>query len=116
MISVTAETSFEVEVTLTGTFLPGCPEQGPTYASGGQPAEPDSMEDVEVTTLLGLRAKRGPGLPWETVNLLAGTDDFSPEHAMGASLAVQKILANIRAFLGDSADEALMAELPDGGE
>lgn len=109
MITVTASTSFEVEVELSGTFLPGCPEQGPTYASGGQPAEPDSMEDVEVTSMMGLRAKRGPGLPWESIDLLAGVSAISPE-------ALLKILANIREFLGDAADDALMTELPEADD
>lgn len=106
MIAVTATTSFEVEVNLTGTFCPGCPEQGPTYASGGQPAEPDSMEDVEAVSLTSLRRHNGH---WQTVDLLAGVSAISPE-------ALLKILANIREFLGDSADEALMAELPEGDE
>lgn len=109
MISVSATTSFEVEVNVTGTFLPGCPEQGPTYACGGQPAEPDSMEDVEVVSLMGLRPKAprlGRSHEWESVDLLSGVSAISPE-------AVLKILTNVRDFLGDSADEALMAELPE---
>lgn len=107
MITVTATTSFEVEVNLTGTFLPGCPEQGPSYASGGQPAEPDSMEDVEVTSLVATRY-RGGYTP-VSADLLAGVSAISPE-------ALLKILSNVRDFLGDSADEALMAELPEGDE
>lgn len=112
MISVTATTSFEVEVNLSGTFLPGCPEQGPTYSSGGQPAEPDSMEDVEAHGLFGVRRKNSvidAHPKWERIDLLAGVSATSPE-------ALLKILANIRDFLGDSADEALMAELPEGDE
>ena len=38
--------SVEVEADLEFTFQPGEPEQGPSYASGGQPAEPAHVEDV----------------------------------------------------------------------
>jgi len=107
MITVTASTSFEVEVELSGTFLPGCPEQGPTYASGGQPAEPDSMEDVEVRSLVATRY-RGGYTP-VSADLLAGVSAISPE-------ALLKILANIREFLGDAADDALMTDLPEEGD
>lgn len=109
MIHVTAETSFEVEVTLTGTFLPGCPEQGPTYACGGQPAELDSMEDIEVTGLFGIRRKGSvidAHPKWERVDLLAGVSSVSPE-------AVLKILANICDFVGHDAEEQLLANLPE---
>lgn len=33
---------FEVEVVYT--FSPGCPEQGPSYACGGQPADPPEVD------------------------------------------------------------------------
>ncbi|MGQ3299673.1 hypothetical protein [Reyranella sp.] len=36
----------EVDLRITYTFLKGAPEQGPTYASGGQPADPDEIEFV----------------------------------------------------------------------
>lgn len=36
----------EVELRIAYTFLKGAPEQGPTYASGGQPADPDEIEFV----------------------------------------------------------------------
>lgn len=34
----------ETEVCVQYTYHPGCREQGPTYASGGQPAEPPEVE------------------------------------------------------------------------
>jgi len=41
------ETNYEeIELRVTYTFLRAVSEQGPTYASGGQPAEPASVEDV----------------------------------------------------------------------
>lgn len=39
------ELSYEVEYRIS----PGCPEQGPTYACGGQPAEPPEVVLVAVT-------------------------------------------------------------------
>lgn len=34
----------ETELLIHYTFTPGCPEQGPSYASGGEPAEPPEIE------------------------------------------------------------------------
>jgi len=107
---IKATDTFEVEVDLAGTYHPGSPEQGPTYACGGQPAEPESMEDVEVLSLSGLRLARAPlrDRPsheriWERVDLLAGVDKAARE----------KILANIADFIAESAQEQLMAALPE---
>lgn len=38
----------EAEVRVTYSMTPGRPEQGPTYACGGQPAEPPEIEIVSV--------------------------------------------------------------------
>ena len=38
----------ELEVIVRGDVTPGCPEQGPTYSCGGQPAEPDTVDGVAV--------------------------------------------------------------------
>ena len=38
----------EVELVVTYSVTPGCPEQGPTYACGGTPAEPDEVEIVSI--------------------------------------------------------------------
>lgn len=97
---VTATDTFEVEVDLKGTFNPGCPEERPSYASGGSPAEPASMEDVEVMSLSGLRRCAGG---WTRVDLLGGVDKAARE----------KILANIADFIAESAQEQLMAALPE---
>ena len=38
----------EVELVVTYSVTPGCPEMGPTYACGGTPAEPDEVEIISV--------------------------------------------------------------------
>lgn len=42
----------EIECEITFAFLKGAPEQGPSYASGGQPADPDEIEVVKVVHLV----------------------------------------------------------------
>ena len=39
-----ADSGAEVELRITYNFTPGAPEQGPTYSSGGQPADPDEID------------------------------------------------------------------------
>jgi hypothetical protein len=41
------------EVQVRFTYLPGAPEQGPSYASGGQPADPDEVE-IDAILVAGL--------------------------------------------------------------
>lgn len=43
----------EVEVTVCYAVTWGAPEQGPSYASGGQPADPDEIDDITVTHING---------------------------------------------------------------
>ena len=38
----------EIEVIVRAEYTPGCPERGPTYSCGGQPAEPAEVSDVRV--------------------------------------------------------------------
>ena len=47
----------EVELEVTYTYSPGAPEQGPSYASGGQPAE---AAEIEITgmSVSGIEAKK----------------------------------------------------------
>lgn len=40
---------WEDEQEITFEFRKGAPEQGPTYASGGQPADPDEIEVISIT-------------------------------------------------------------------
>ncbi len=42
---------FYPEVEIKFNFVPGCPETGPTYASGGEPATPDEIEALSVKVL-----------------------------------------------------------------
>ena len=42
----------EIETEITFTYLKGAPEQGPSYYSGGQPADPDEIEFVSVLRLV----------------------------------------------------------------
>lgn len=98
--AIKATDTFEVEVDLTGTYHPGFPETGPTYDCGGEPAEPASMEDVEAISLSGLRRTAGG---WARVDLLGGIDKAARE----------KILSNIVDFLGESAQQQLLAEVPE---
>lgn len=38
----------EIELVVTYSVSPGCPEQGPTYSCGGQPAEPPEVEIIAI--------------------------------------------------------------------
>jgi hypothetical protein len=42
---------FEVEITFT--YTPGSPAQGPSYASGGQPADPAEVEFMSARPVAG---------------------------------------------------------------
>lgn len=107
-VKVTANTTFEVQVDLAGTFMPGHPERGPTYSSGGEPAEPDSMEDVEIVSLNVITKVMAPietrgSSFWNTkmIDLLAGVDDAAREI----------IKANVLRALDGEADQVLMGEI-----
>lgn len=104
---LTATTSFEIEVELTGTFVRGCPERGPTYSCGGTPAEPDMVEDIDIADIGMIISVRHAAfgravLDWKTASILEGVDRNSE--------AYQQIVANILKLIGDEAEEALMAE------
>jgi hypothetical protein len=45
----------EIEVRIWFTFIPGCPEQGPSYASGGEPATAPEVEFDSVERLDGAK-------------------------------------------------------------
>jgi hypothetical protein len=40
-----------IEIEITFNFTQGAPAQGPSYSSGGQPAEPDDIEFVSVIAI-----------------------------------------------------------------
>lgn len=98
---LSATHSLEIEVALTGTYVPGYPERGPTYDCGGTPAEPAMVEDLDIADIGAM--VRIPGkLEWKTVSLLDGVDRKSQ--------AYQQIVANLLKVIRDEAEEALMAE------
>jgi hypothetical protein len=101
---VTATDCFEIEVTLTGTFSPGYPATGPSYASGGDPAEDASIEDVDVADI-GLVVWTGKlgAKRFETVSLLDGVDRNSD--------AFRQIVENLRKLRSDDFHNALFAEV-----
>ncbi len=43
----------ELEVEFSYSVLWGAPEQGQSYASGGQPADPDEIDDIRVERVNG---------------------------------------------------------------
>lgn len=105
---VTADTEIPVKVYLSGNYQPGVPEQGPTFASGGQPAEPAHIEDVAavglvVEVLIPVPpAERGshPNGVWSEVDLLEGLD-----------LAARAIvLANVLRCVGERDAEAQLLD------
>jgi hypothetical protein len=46
--------SWEGEATVSYLVSWGAPEQGPSYASGGQPADPDEIDDITITHIDGV--------------------------------------------------------------
>lgn len=124
---VTSAITVEVEAELRGQFQPGYPATGPSYASGGEPGEPDGIEDAEVTGLfVERRARDRHGLPewephdggvrfadsppgkgrprYERVDLLAGLPD-----AVRA-----QVLQAVAAALRHEAEEALLEKANEG--
>ena len=98
----TATTYAEIEIGLSGTFSRGYPETGPTYSCGGEPAEPDAMDGVEITGLFIDRRVSKLGI-WTTekIDLLSGVDIKHP--------IVQQILNNLLSVV--DAEEVLLAEV-----
>ena len=98
----------DIGLRVQGTFVKGYPERGPTFASGGEPGEPDSVEDVEI---IGLTADRRVWHPkagqfvTTSCDLCRDVDLQNPE--------VQKLLGNIVAHFSESIDETLLGEVPE---
>lgn len=106
MRQLNAESCFEVEVLLTGTHRPYRPATHPSYSHGGDPPEYETAEDVEATSLLGLKWNRtvGTGSRFSRVDLLAGLNDE----------ARAIVLANVLAFVGEEeATSELLATVED---
>ena len=102
----------EIGLRVEGTFVKGYPERGPTWASGGEPGELDSMENVEIIGLLAEKRvwRDGLGALLQTplrvpFDLCEGVNLKSPD--------VQKLLTNIAGHFSESIDEALLGEIPE---
>lgn len=65
----------ELEVEFSYVFTAGAPEQGPTYACGGQPADPDEIDDIRVERIEG--KPRPWGHEWQSDDAYA---DMLIEH------------------------------------
>ena len=92
--------SFEIEVVLTGTYLRGYPERGQTYDSGGEPGEPDAVEDIDIDDIGMLERVKGS---WVRKSILAGIDRRNPAYA--------QIVQNILGMIGEEAEQALLLEV-----
>lgn len=99
-----AEHYFEVEVALSGSYVPGyrgdatCPPNDPW------------VEDVDVEGVFALRRVGGPlgsneAPRWERVDLLRGVDPKSD--------AYRQIKENLIEFMGDAAAEAVLHSYQD---
>ena len=81
----------EVELVVTYSVAPGCPETGPTYSCGGTPAEPDEVEIVSIKRngqLITLSDEEEEAL-WEMAIGRAG-DDLADEYASEADWRYQE--------------------------
>lgn len=101
---LTATITLDLAVRVTGTFQAGRPARGPSYASGGEPAEPDSVEDLDVEDILFETVK------WEdnrrivvAKSILTGIDRTSGVY--------RQLVANILNVVGEQACEALLEEV-----
>jgi hypothetical protein len=112
MAPVTAPLTFEIEISLTGTFSPGCAAWGGSrFEPPINPPEPASMEDMDITDIGIVRLAPAPerervshprGI-WKTTSILDGVDRQSE--------AFRRIVQNILALQEDAATEALLAEI-----
>ena len=102
-----AKISFEIELDVSGTVVPYREATGPTYSSGGEPAEGGYAEDVTIEDIGIIESnpdffKTGVigASRWKTTSLLTGIDTYAPE--------IQKLFANILAMKEAEAQDALM--------
>lgn len=85
--------SREIEIAISYTFQRGYPASGPSYASGGEPGEPDGVEDVEFDLYEVDYSDSGKGrAPWKR----------------GAK--IEDVPAWLDAFIREAIDEAALIE------
>jgi hypothetical protein len=97
--------SAEIEVTVSYLVTWGAPEQGPSYASGGQPADPDEIDDIRLERVEGKARPWGMGYGYIT------DDEFAAdcvEMIGGSEHHLESML--IEAAERDADDEAAAAE------
>lgn len=115
-MNVTARISREMEFHLTGEGIPYTPATGPSYSSGGEPAEGGYCEDIaieEVTISVRDPSKdvKDPEtgelkkMGWKDVSILDDVDTENPQ--------VQRLLSNILTIIEDDAQEALSQNAAD---
>ncbi len=103
-------TTLPVELTLTirGEYQEYVPPRGPSYSSGGEPAEGGFCEDLSIdgisisVSVGSIDGKR----KYTDVNLLDGIDT--------STVSMQAFLANLLRAIHDDAQDALAEELPEG--
>ena len=98
---VTATYSFEIELELSGRYFRAQPATSPSYSSGGDPPEPEMVEDIEILDI-GL-VSYDPSRPsprWTTQSLLEGIPKNSPD--------ITKLFSNLLALIETEAQEALI--------
>lgn len=114
MRSVTAVICKEFELHLTGEGVPYTPATGPSFSSGGEPADGGYVEDIAIeditiavhdpskdTKLEGGGIKRG----YKDVSILDDIDTKNPE--------VIKLLDKLFTLIEDDAQEALSQNMDD---
>lgn len=94
----------ELEIEVTGTFRPAIPESGPSYASGGEPAEPADFEDIEITAIRHHAYRRSPDGAWGEAPFDLLRDTFR------APWPLRKVLDNIAGEFSDEIRNALLEE------
>lgn len=104
-MNVTARHQFEIELALTGTFQPGYAATGPSYSSGGEPRQPDMIEDLDVADIGVIVAGHDEQhrINWTTHSILNGIDRTSPFYA--------RLVENIMKIVGEDAEQVLLGEV-----
>lgn len=104
----TATISFEIEISVSGSFIPGCEAWGGSrFERPINPPEPDRVEDVDIEDIGVIElvpaptAERGshPRGVWKTTSLMDGVDRNCP--------GVRRLIQNILAMKQQEAEEAL---------
>lgn len=73
----------ELDVEVSYLVCWGAPEKGPSYASGGQPADPDEVDDIRVEKINGMPVSEATAfeyMPGETVARIIEKLELSDDH------------------------------------